>query len=347
MTSYFSTQSIASSLRQSILQLQSELAASQREIATGNHADIGLTLGAQTGESTLLQTAKSHLQTILDTNQTVTVRLDTTQRILGSLQGSAQDLLDSLLQSSGSTSNATILRDSAESDLKGLIAGLNTTLDGDYIFGGTNTGNQPIADYYATGAANKADVNATFLTAFGMAQTNPSVSTISAASFQSFLDTQFAPLFLGPGWQASWSSASSQRRTNQITDSETVNTSVSANSTAFQQLAQAYVMIGDLGIENLNPSAYRTVANKAQAILSSAISNLTDMQASVGLVQTSVNGAATQMSLQMNILSTQIGNLENVNTYEVATRVADLRTQIEASYSLTSQLQTLSLVKFL
>jgi hypothetical protein len=48
-----------------------------------------------------------------------------------------------------------------------------------------------------------------------------------------------------------------------------------------------------------------------------------------------------------NILSTQISNLENVNTYEVSTQITDLQSQIETSYSLTSQLQQLSLVKYL
>jgi flagellar hook-associated protein 3 FlgL len=57
--------------------------------------------------------------------------------------------------------------------------------------------------------------------------------------------------------------------------------------------------------------------------------------------------ASDQMSLQMNLLSTQVGGLESVNTYEVATRITDLQTQIETSYSLTSQLQQLSLVKYL
>jgi flagellar hook-associated protein 3 FlgL len=53
------------------------------------------------------------------------------------------------------------------------------------------------------------------------------------------------------------------------------------------------------------------------------------------------------MSLQMNILSTQIGNLESVNTYEVSTRITDLQTQIETSYKLTADLQQLSLVHYL
>ena len=85
----------------------------------------------------------------------------------------------------------------------------------------------------------------------------------------------------------------------------------------------------------------------ARNLLTSAISSLIDLQASVGLVQSDINDATNQMSLQMNILSTQIGNLESVNPYEITTRVTDLQTQIETSYSLTAQLQQLSLVKYL
>jgi flagellar hook-associated protein 3 FlgL len=49
----------------------------------------------------------------------------------------------------------------------------------------------------------------------------------------------------------------------------------------------------------------------------------------------------------MNVLSTQISNLESVNTYEAATRVSELQTQLETSYSLTSQLHNLALVNYL
>jgi len=75
MTSYISTQSISSAMRQSILQMQSELASSETELSTGNYADIGLTLGAQTGVDVSLQSETSLLQTITTTNQTVTTRL--------------------------------------------------------------------------------------------------------------------------------------------------------------------------------------------------------------------------------------------------------------------------------
>ena len=78
MSSFISTQAITSSMRQSILQMQSELAASQTEVATGNYADIGLSLGATTGEAVSLQAQTSMLQTLTNTNQTVATRLSAT-----------------------------------------------------------------------------------------------------------------------------------------------------------------------------------------------------------------------------------------------------------------------------
>ena len=347
MTSFISSQSITSSMRQSILQMQSELAASQTEVATGNYADIGLSLGATTGESVSLQAETSMLQTLTNTNQTVATRLSTTQTTLSNLQTAAQNLLNSLLEGTGSNSNASTIQASGHNDLQGLITSLNSSLNGDYIFAGTNTGTQPITDYYATGAANKAAVDNAFQTAFGMSQTSSGVSTISGANMQTFLDTQFSSLFQGTNWSTNWSFASSQTLTNQISQTQTASTSVSADNPMFQQLAQAYTMVADLGTQNLNSSAYQTVSSTAQKLLTSAISNLVDLQASVGMVQSDVTSANNQMSLQTNILSTQIGNLENINTYEVSTRITNLQTQIETSYALTAQLQQLSLVKFL
>lgn len=346
-SSYISTQSMSSSMRQSILKLQSELATSQTELSSGNYADIGLTLGAQTGQSISLQVENSWLQTMSNTNTAVSARLSTTQNALSNLQSSAQDFLNSLLAGNGSATNANATQTAGESNLKSLISTLNTTLAGDHLFGGTNTSQAPITDYYGASAANKQSIDAAFFTAFGMTQSSSGVSGIGASAMQSFLDNQFAPLFQGTNWTSNWSSAANQTLSSEIAPNETVNTSVSANASALQQLAQAYTMVADLGVQNLSSSAYQAVVGTAEKLLTGAIGNLTDVQAGVGAAQSSVTNASNQMSLQMNILSTQVSNLESVNTYEVATRVTELQTQIETSYSLTSQLTQLSLVKFL
>jgi flagellar hook-associated protein 3 FlgL len=347
MTSFISSQSISSSMRQSVLRMQSELAASQTELSTGNYADIGLTLGAQTGQSVSLQSESALLQTISNTNAAVSTRLSTTQNILSSLQSSAQNLLNSLIETNGATSSAGTIQTTAAASLKSLISSLNSSLNGDYIFAGENTANAPFTDYYGVSAPNKQAVDSAFSTAFGMSQSSAGVSGISGTAMQSFLDTRFSSLFQGSNWTNNWSSASNVALTSQISPTQIENTSVSANMPAFQQLAQAYSMIADLGIQNLSSGAFGTVVSAAEGVLTSAIGGLTSMQENVGVVQSAVTNATNQMSLQMNLLSTQVSNLESVNTYDVSTRITDLQTQIETSYSLTSKLSQLSLVKFL
>jgi len=346
MTSYISTQSISSSLRQSILKMQTELAAKQTEISSGTYADIGLALGSRTGQSVSLQAEGALLKAISDTNSAVSTRLDTTQERLGSLRSSAQDLLNALLQTN-STTNAGAIQASGETNLKSLIGSLNSTLDGDFLFAGTDTSNQPMTDYYGASASNKQSVDAAFSAAFGMTQSSAGVSSISAAAMQSFLDNQFASLFQGANWTSDWSSASDQTRTNRIAASQTIETSVGANEPAFQNLAKAFTMVADLGAQNLSAGAYQAVVGTARNLLTTAIGQITDLQAKVGLAQASVTTASDGMSLQMNLLSAQVGNLESVNIYEATTRVTELQTQIETSYSLTSQLKQLSLVNYL
>src|SRR5215471_14305734 len=100
-----------------------------------------------------------------------------------------------------------------------------------------------------------------------MTQTSASVSSITGTSMQNFLATQFAALFQGAQWSSNWSSASDQTLTSRISETQTANTSVSANNSAFQQLAQAYTMVADLGAQNLSPLAYQAVVTAAQGLL--------------------------------------------------------------------------------
>lgn len=135
--------------------------------------------------------------------------------------------------------------------------------------------------------------------------------------------------------------------TSEISQGQTVTTSVSANQSAFQDLAQAYSMVASLNTQNLNSSALNEVVSTATTLMQQGITGLTDLQANMGVVQNDVTTANNQMSVQMNVLTTQINNLENVDTYQVSTQVTSLQTQIETAYSLTSQLQKLSLVNYI
>lgn len=347
--SSISTASLTSLLSQSVNTMQSQLANAEMEVSTGQDADVGLSLGASTGGAISLQQQQSFMQTLTTTNNTATTRLSTTQSTLSNMQTTAQSFLNSLISNQGTQSNSSILQTSATSGLQSLTSDLNSTLSGSYLFAGTNTSNPPITNFFASGASNATAVNNAIQAQFG---NPPDFSTTTSAQMSSFLAPggAFDSLFSGD-WSTStgsgWSSASDQTLTSQISNTNTENTSVSANQTAFRQLAEAYTMVSTLGSQNLSSDAYQAMTTQAQSLLSSAIAGLTDIQSNVGVVQASITTSNNQMSAQMTILSTQVDNLESADAYDASTKVNALQTQIQTAYSLTSQLHQLSLVNYL
>ena len=348
MSSYISTPSMSSGLLQSILITQQNLANAEQEVSTGTYVNVGTQLGEGTSQDLVLRNQQSMLQTLEVTNGTVATRLSSAQNVMTNLQSTAQNFLNALISSTSQNGTGGSLQSTAQSALQSLIEELNTSVSGEYIFGGINSGVPPITDYYASpSSANQSAVNSAFSSNFGFSQTSPSVSSITGAQMQSFLTNQFDPLFSGANWSADWSQASDTTLTTQISDTQTVSTSTSANQTAFQNLAEAYTMVANLGTSNLSGDALNTLISNATTLVQQGISGLTDLQTSVGLVQNDVTTANTQMSSQMNILTTQINGLESVDPYQASTQVTELQTQLETSYSLTSQLQKLSLVNYI
>lgn len=347
MSTAIPSQATLAPLQQSVTRLRAEITDRTKELSTGRHSDVGLWLGSRSGLLVSLSTERTTLQSMTATNGIIAGRLDTTQSKLESLQTSAQDMLNSLLASNASEAHAGTIRSAGESHLASLISELNSTLGGDFLFAGLDTGTEPIADYYAASSSSKQAVDAAFSGAFGFTQSSPSVSCISGASMQAFLDTQFSALFQEPSWSIAWSSASDQARSDRISPTSTQKTSVSANEPAFRQLAQTYTMLADLGTQTLGADAYAAVVDTAGDLLRSAIEGLTDLRAEVGSVQSAIGDANEQMSLQSDLLTTQIGDLENVDIYEVTSRLAELQTRLEASYLLTARLRDLSLVHYL
>lgn len=348
MSSYISTSSISTTLLQSVLNAQQQLSISEQEASSGSYADVGLQLGAVTNQDFSLRQEQTQMQTYADTNNAVSTRLSGTQNVLSQLQTTAQNFLNSLISSTNQNGVGTDLQTTAQDALQSFTTQLNTSVNGQYIFAGINTGVQPVTNYFSAGSANSASVDSAFQAAFGFSQSSSSnVATITGSQMQNFLTTQFPSLFQGTNWTSNWSSASDTTISSQISDTETATTSVSANQTAFQELAQGYTMVASLGAQDLSTDALNQVVSQATTMMQQGIAGLVSMQTNLGFTQNDITDANNQMSVQLNILSTQISNLESVNPYQISTQVTSLQTQIETAYSLTSQLQKLSLVNYI
>ncbi|MGJ0508731.1 MAG: flagellar hook-associated family protein [Methylocystis sp.] len=343
-----STYTMTASLRRTIGLLQSGLTRGQTEVTTGRHADLGLALGSRASESYTLVAARATIQTTLASNSMLTTRLDSTQVALSALLSDAQDIRSTLVgaQTNGGDPGAIVTQ--AREALTTFVAKLNSSNAEGFLFGGVNTDQEPLRNYFADPPqANKVALDAAFVAQFGFSQSDPAVSTITATQMQNFIDGSFSSLFSAASWKTDWSRASDTPIRSQVSLSASVDASVTANEPALQKLAAAYTMLSDLGTGNLAKDSYGALLKSAMVTIDSGIRALTKTQARLGVIQSTVKSASETMTIQSSTLESQLNGLESVDPAEASTRVHGLMTQIETAYALTARISQLSLIKYL
>ena len=348
-TSFVSTLALQNTLRLQVETGQLALTKAQKEASTGQFADFGLALGSRTSDAVSLSNSVNQLQTMMDSNSIVDTRLSSAQDALGKISDSAQSALDALLGVTGSSgaSQVASVQNTVKNAFETATGAANLSASGEYLFGGTNSGTAPLNDYFAAaGSSAKTAFENSFQTYFGFTIDDPSVAGISGSQMNTFLD-QVAADFDGPAWQTDWSNASDTPLTSRINTNEVIATSTTTNSEGFRKLAFGTVISVELLGRNLSPDTQGAVAQRATAAIGNAISAIDADRATLGVAQSRVKQADDSISNQIDLVKTQMSDLESVDPYEAATRVNALTTQLETSYALTSRISQLSLLNYL
>ena len=346
---YISSPALTGASRQAVMQAQARLTNLEKEQSSGTFADVGLRIGSHSGQFVSVTAERDNLQSITDDNALTSTRLSATQTALTTLQTQASSFLATLTQASSGGNATEGLQNTAAGNLSSLIATLNTSVGGQHLFGGINTAETPVKDY-AAGSASKMAVDDAFQAAFGVSQISAGASSVSASDMQAFLTTGFAPLFSGTDYTTNWSSASDETISSRIAPAQSVTTSVSANNPVFQKLAQAYAMVSEFGGTPLNAQASHAAITAATSLMGSAITDLINVQAGVGVVQSTVSAATDSMSAQVDLLTSQAGTLSQLSDrdlYAIPTEISTLTAQLQASYSITAQLKQMTLASYI
>lgn len=347
-TSFISNYSLSGTLRNAVAKARESLADATKESASGRYADIGLTLGGSTGKTIGLRDQYNRVNGIVDTNALVSSRLEITQKALDGMRETAEKFLATLISVRDGDKGADVLKSEGKNNLQAMTASLNASASGQFIFAGINTQDRPVTDYFATPTAtNKAAIDAAFLGHFGFAQDAPAAANITQADMTTFLQTVLPSEFADPAWGANWSSALDQNMTSRISLSEVVEVSTNANTQATRDLAMAYTMAYDLGVENLNTNAFRTIVDASIDSINKAILGLTATQAQLGAIEERVKVSSDRLTIQRDIMVKQIQAYENVDPYEANVRVTDLTTQLDTAYALTVRIQQLNILQYM
>ena len=336
---------ISGQLALAMAQSQRQLAQAQIEVSTGRHADMGLSLGGNIADDLQWRAELAGLQQISDGNKLAQTRATLTQDSMKSLSDAAASFIATLTGARGAQNGQVLAKQAAETAYEQFTSILNTSENGQYIFGGINSGQSPLSSY--AGSLAESAVSAAFQTSFGMAQNDPAAVAITPAAMQVFIDTNFADQFQPPQWLANWSPASGTLQTTRVDKTQTVEAATSAAMAPFRQLAQAFIMVSQLGTPGLSQATFQAVVDKAMATTGGAQAQLAAEQSRIGLAQAAISAATDTLDRHMTALTGYIQSAESVDKYEAATRTNALMTQLETSYTLTGRISQLSLLKYI
>lgn len=349
MSNFFiASSSIAGAARASVMRLQTDLARSQKEIASGRSADLGLARGTGLSEMVSLRQALTLNESILQSNALAASRLDASQAALTDVATTVQGVLDALVGlSDGMTSGAATVAQ-AKAALGSLTSSLNAELAGVQLFSGDDAARPSLVEFYAdAGSPARTSIEAAFVGAFGVFPDDPAVAAISSSQMSSFLDGAFAAQFADPAWGTNWSGASSTNASSRIAAGESIEISANANEAPFRKFAQAYSMMAELGGVGLNLGAFKAIAERATALVGSAIVEVDTIRARLGTSQERVKSADDRLAIAGRIMTNALNKAETIDPYQAAVTVNTIMNQLQASYSATARIQQLSILNYL
>jgi flagellar hook-associated protein 3 FlgL len=123
-------------------------------------------------------------------------------------------------------------------------------------------------------------------------------------------------------------------------DGFTVNYGITADNTAFEKIIRGYDLIVT------NPTDTDTLY-EALRIMEQAVDEVAVLKASLSQDTQTLDSQVDANLLDINLIDTQISDIQDVDLAEATVRLKQYESQLEASYSVTSDLLNLSLLDFI
>jgi flagellin-like hook-associated protein FlgL len=133
-----------------------------------------------------------------------------------------------------------------------------------------------------------------------------------------------------------------------IAEGTIVDYGVRANQGELRDAIKQTAMIAAIGpYDPSDLDAYRAFAQRAAAGSGRSADAITHVQSMLGVKQELVERVDGQHAEASNLMSRRVAEIEEADPYEVATKLAELQQQLEATYAITGRTQGLSLVNFM
>ncbi|KZK83366.1 flagellar hook-associated protein FlgL [Pseudovibrio sp. Ad13] len=351
----YSVSTLSSSLRLSdyLIDHRARLDKAVIENASQKHADIGLTLGAQTGMTTSFRSEYDLLESQLDTNRQLVTRLDVMDTALDNIHSSGSAFGADLIALKSNSSNLKTASNLAYTELDKLTNTLNSNVNGVYVFGGINTGTAPVSGFTSLPSGPEVQIEQAFQAYFGHSINDPATEVIPASGeptgkdWETFLESPGFKDIFGADWTTHWSSATDEKMTSTIENGVTTDGSGSANEQAFSELAKGLSIVAVFGKLDLNLEAEKFITDRAVDSLNAGADKTISIQAQNGAIKTNVERTNSDILAKKDVLNVRINDLENIDENRAAVELSLAQTQLEATYAITAKIQDLNIMKYL
>lgn len=325
------------------------------QISSGLVSNTYAGLGSGAAVSLNLQPQIAALKTWQDNINQASSGMQVTQTAMTQIQQIASNFLaqTSNLEGANSSEVDTIAASAQQALVQ--VAGLLDTQDGNtYVFAGQDTGNPPVplpdsilsSGFYTQIASQVGQLGtqgtaATTVNTLAIASSNTTGTTpFSAYLSQPTANLQAPTIQVGQGQSASVGLLASS-------NSSVASTGSSTTGSYMRDVMRALATMGSLSSSQVSDSGFQALVQDTNASLTGAISAMAGDAGVLGNTQTSLTASQTTMSDTATALTTQVGDVQDVDVAAAMSNLTLVQTQLQGSYQVIAAMSGLSLVKFL
>lgn len=314
--------------------LRARLNELSRQITTGQIAQSYGDLGTQAQPLQSFHSMEPMLKSYQNNIDTVSNTMTIMNNAMSNISSVTNDFIASmqtLLQND--PSNIISIRQIAENALKTVQDMMNQSIDGKYLFAGSDSSTPPFVD----NSTLNSNVNNQIQTWLASGSNSGLTSAVEGFSSTSL------------GFSATL--ADSGNLTIQIGVSRTVDYTVKADGDGFQNIVRALTIAANLPYPQAGDTAtmndFQTVMNSALEIAQRGVKEVDNQAQVLAGKFAMVKTIQSQNSAELNIVQTQISKMESADTTSAIAELQILQTQLAASYQVTGIVSQLSLVNYM
>lgn len=311
--------------------LRGQVQRAAQEVATGTHADLGATLRGDFSPILAIDASLSRLAAYSSTATDAAAQTAAQQSAIAGLSQLVGGVSTSLLGATDVSTPAQI--NTLASDSRGRLASaiglLNTQTGGRAVFSGVATDTPPL------GSADD------LLAALETAAIGATTANQVAAAVTTWFDD---PLGFGAFYQGGAALSPAP-----IAAGETADLSVTAMDPAIRDTLAGLAMAAllDRGMLAGDVSERTQLAATAGLELTRSEEDRVTLAARIGTVEAQIETARTRNGAEETALGILRSDIGSVDPYEAATRLENVRSQLESLYLITARVSRLSLMEYL